>query len=219
VYLAAGLLVLGAGVYFSTKLWAQGSTPAAQTRVGVVNMAYVLKNYKKVEALSAEMKKYITECEAYRKGHRDDIEKLTKAVQDPAQAPNRDANDKKIKQLQREMEDVNTDMQKYLNQRGEEQTVILYREIQEAVKVYAGPHNLDMVLTYYDVPDQSDPAMVNRSMMTKMQQPACMPMYFNPSMDVSAAIVQMLNANYKPPAQPATTPTGTGTPTTPPASH
>jgi Skp family chaperone for outer membrane proteins len=176
-------------------------------------MAAVFKGYKKFDNFTAEMKGYGAQLDQALKAKRDKIDQLTKDMNNPAMADKHDANQKQITQIQREMEDTNADMRKWLTQRAEEQTVIIYSEIKEASRLYAAAHGLDMVLTYVEPTDPKDVTSPG-NIMVKMQQRACMPLYYAPSMDISQAIVDTLNASYKPPA-----PTGTPTATTPGTPH
>jgi Skp family chaperone for outer membrane proteins len=212
-FIAAGALVLCVGVYFSTKLWAQPAAqpqPPAQTRVGILNMGYVLKNYAKVNNYTEEMKGHFTQFDAALKGMKDTIEARQKQLQDPKlSASDKEAVTTEITRLQREMEDKNNGMKKFVAAKTDEQMVTVYKDIQEAAQRYALSHNLDMVLTHIDAVSDAD-FLNPGNVMSKMQQRACMPLYYNKSMDVSKDIVDALNKNFQPPAR--TTPTSTPAP-------
>jgi len=205
-FIAAGALVLCVGVYFSTKLWAQQpAQPPAQTRVGILNLGYVLKNYQKVDAYTVEMKEHFNRFDAALKAKKTEIDGRNKQIADPALANQKEALEKEVKKLQREMEDMNNDMKKFIAEKTDKQMVTIYQEIQEAAARYAVAHNLDLVLTHIDAVNEAD-YLNPMNVMGKMQQRACMPLYYNKSMDVSKDIVTALNASYKPATTPVSTP-------------
>ncbi len=200
VFVAAGVLALSVGVYVSTKLWAQ---PAAQpqqhvqTRIGILNMGYVLKNYQKVDAYTVEMKENFKKFDDSLKAKNGEIEMRTKQAQDTNLTPaQREACAKEVTNLNRQLEDMNNDMKKFIGTKTDEQMVTIYKEIQEAAMRYAMSQGLDLILTHIDAVKQED-FLNPMNVMGKMQQRACMPLYYNKGMDVSADIVDSLNKNYQ----------------------
>ena len=94
-YLATGVLVLCCGVYFSTHLWAQPAAQPAvqppQTRIGILNLGYVLKNYQKVDAYTQEMKDHFNRFDGAMKAKRTEIETRQKQLTDPQYATQQEA--------------------------------------------------------------------------------------------------------------------------------
>ena len=214
VFVAAGVLALSVGVYVSTRLMAQ---PAAQpqpqhvqTRIGILNMGYVLKNYQKVDAYTVEMKENFKKFDDALKAKKGEIEVRTKQAADPKYTQaERDACAKEITNLNRQAEDMQNDMKKYIGTKTDEQMVTIYKEIQEAATRYAMSQGLDCVLTYIDAVKEAD-FLNPMNVMGKMQQRACMPLYYNKGMDVSVDITNALNTNYQ--ASKGVTPTSGSTP-------
>ncbi len=212
-YIAVGVLALSVGIYVTTKLWADPPQPQpqrAQTRIGILNMATVLKNYHKVEAYTAEMKESFKRFDDQTKDKRKMIETRTQQANDEKYTlDQREACKKEIVKLQRELEDMNNEMKKTVNDQTEKQMVTVYREIQDAVRRYAMDKGLDAVLTHIDALNPQD-AYSAMNVMANMQQRACMPLYYNPSMDISMDIVGSLNTAYDNSKGPApVTPTST----------
>lgn len=208
VCIAAGVLALSLGVYVSTRLWAQ--TPTApqppqhvQTRIGILNMGYVLKNYQKVDVYTAEMKDHFKRFDDSLKEKKNLVEARTKQANDPQFAAQREVIQKEITKLNREAEDMQNDMKKFISTKTDEQMVTIYKEIQEAAARYAMAQGLDLVLTHIDAVNEAD-YLNPMNVMGKMQQRACMPLYYNKGMDVSKDIVEALNKNFS--AGRATTP-------------
>jgi Skp family chaperone for outer membrane proteins len=223
VAFAAGALTFAlAGVFGSHASAQQPATatqtrPAAaepRTRIALLNLGYVIKNYKKFETFQSEIKAEYKNYEARVQAKQAQSEQLTKHATDPKTAPEqRDADERTLKQLKREIEDLAAEAKAALNKKQDEQLVILYREIQDAASRYAMAHNFEAVFHYQDATTQQDyynPYMIAR----KVQSPSLMPIYQAPGLDISYEIVMALNAAYlnnnKQPAagQPAPRPAG-----------
>ena len=222
VAIAAGALTFALAGVFSSQIWAQQTGTATQTRpaaaeprtrIALLNLAYVIKNYKKFETFQSEIKAEFKNYEARAQAKQTQAEQVAKHLQDPkTTAEQREADDKMIKQLKREIEDLNAEAKSALGKKQDEQLVILYREIQDAAQRYAMAHNFEAVFHYQDATTQQDyysPYMIAR----KVQSPSLMPIYQAPGLDISYEIVMALNAAYqnnnKPTAgQPAPRPAG-----------
>jgi Skp family chaperone for outer membrane proteins len=72
----------------------------------------------------------------------------------------------------------------------------IYKEVEDAVNLYARSNNLELVLFYNDAITAEDyyhPANLQR----KLTQPAAvMPIFVTPGMDISNQVVNNLNAKY-----------------------
>jgi Skp family chaperone for outer membrane proteins len=212
--LAAGVVALSGAVLLTAKLTAQppaAAQPPAEprTRIALLNLTYVIKNYSKFLAFQEEMKKAVENYQAQDKLVGGQIEAKTKDMQNPALQPaQKEAIQKDLTALHRKREDNSNEAKAFLGKKSDEQMVILYKEVQEAAQRYAAAHNFELVLHYNDAVSAQD-YWSAPNIMRKMQAGACMPLYCMPGMDISAQIVQTLNAAYRPaaaPAQPAQTP-------------
>src|SRR5262249_25095506 len=148
-----------------------------RTRIALINLAYVIKNYKKTETFQSEIKAEIKSFEGRAQAKQTQLEQLAKHASDPAvPTQQREADSAEITKLKREIEDLQNETKKLLGKKNDEQMVILYREIQDAAQRYAVAHNYDLVLHYIDAVTQADyysPGAIAR----KLQSSACMPMY------------------------------------------
>jgi Skp family chaperone for outer membrane proteins len=204
VVFTAAVLALGLAAYLGSQLQAQqpGTAPARpaaaepRTRIALLNLAYVIKNYKKTETFQAEIKAEFKNYEARAQAKRAQMEQLAKHASDPKTTPEqRESDEKTITQLKREIEDINAEAKSTLGKKGDEQMVILYREIQDAAGRYAVAHNFEAVFHYLDATTQQDyysPNMIVR----KLQSPSLMPLYQAPGLDISVEVVMALNAAY-----------------------
>jgi Skp family chaperone for outer membrane proteins len=175
------------------------SRPAAaepRTRIALLNLAYVIKNYKKTETFQGEIKAEFKTFEARAQAKKAQMEQLAKHGSDPkTTAEQREQDEKSITQLKREIEDINAEAKSVLGKKSDEQMVILYREIQDAAGRYAMAHNFEAVFHYLDATTQQDyysPNMIVR----KLQSPSLMPLYQAPGLDISVEVVMALNAAY-----------------------
>jgi Skp family chaperone for outer membrane proteins len=187
-------------------LYARAQQPAAQTtrptyaeprtRVALLNLAYVIKNYKKTQTFQEEIKIEFKKYEERAQFKNKQMEELTKHASDPKTTPEqREADANEMKKLKREVEDINAEAKNILGKKGDEQMVILYREIQDAAQRYAVAHNYEAVFHYIDATTQQDyysPGAIAR----KLQTPSLMPMYQAPGLDISMEVVMALNAAY-----------------------
>jgi Skp family chaperone for outer membrane proteins len=221
VGIVAGLAALAVLAYVGTQLWAQqpgGPAQAAapaQTRIAVINLLQVIKNYNKA-------KFYETELDQTLKPFRDKGEELKKSLlgwqtylSDPKNngigAEEREKGEKNVLNAKRQLEDLDKEARKAFGKKREQQVVQLYREIDDAVKRYAASNGFHLVLSYGEPINPSDlysAQNIARKLEGIQMGGACAPMYLSDGMDISGAVTDALNRAY-----PGTgTPVGTGSP-------
>jgi Skp family chaperone for outer membrane proteins len=204
-----GLLSLGAAVYFGSQLWAQPATrPAAsaQTRVAVLNLRWVIKNYAKyqtfIDLMKAEEKKYITELTAKQKQLEEKAKEAEKIP--PADAKRREAIEQEARNIQRDMEDIKLRARKEVAQKSNDEMVKVYKEVRDAAYRHAQSQGFDLVLHFEGPADSGEvdsPVLVTRN----MNAGGCVPLYWNPNLDISASVLKALNAPFRD-IQPKTAP-------------
>src|SRR5262249_18465232 len=145
--------VLYAGAQRARGEPAGGPAAASRgTKVALLNLSYVLRYYEKFKNYQEEVKKVV---EPYQKKDREIVnegERLPKQVKAPATtAEQREVLERKLRQLTRDREDNENAVKKEVARRSGEQIKILYTEIFEVAKRYAGAHGYDAVLQYNDV--------------------------------------------------------------------
>ena len=195
LFLLVGVIALGTAIYASSKLWAQAPAAApsgTKTKVGVLNLTYVIKNYSKFKNYQDQLKTKVDPFQAKDTLWKTDGEKLAKEAQLPSTLPGRrDEIEKKLKEYQRQIEDNKTEAQKVLVKEQEAQLVTLYGDIRNVVDKFAVAHGYDLVLHYNDVAKEEywNPQNVAR----KMQAGACIPLYMSGTVDISEYILRTLN--------------------------
>jgi Skp family chaperone for outer membrane proteins len=221
-YLSA-LAALGGGVYLGAgALKAQqpaAGAPAAspaRTKIGLINMAKVLKRYEKgnaaVKTLQDTRNTYIMQVNEKRQQINEQRKSLEKAL-----GAQKDQIEATITRLEREIQDVDKKAQKELSQMSNDTLLQVYREIKSVVDAVAQAQDLDLILGYIDAADEQDPNAAVMSAQLKLQATAAIPLYSKPSMDVTETVVLTLNKHY--PAPTGVRPAGATAPATgaPPA--
>jgi Skp family chaperone for outer membrane proteins len=217
----AGVLALGVTAVLGPSLWAQPGTttttaqnPQASqtsqtrgTKVAVLNLAKVINSYKKWDAFKEEYKgEYKRLFEDRVTPLKAKLESLEKEVKNPATTPERkEAATKEGKQIERQIQDIADEAKNALGKKEADQFVQLYREVRDAVTTIATYYNFEIVMHFNDAFDPKDmdtPQNVAR----KMGHPGCMPIFINPSSDISTTVIDFLNRAYtaKPAASTAT---------------
>jgi Skp family chaperone for outer membrane proteins len=199
VSILVAVATLGVVIYVGSHVWAQQTTaprpaPAAplQTRVALVNLGQVIKNYQKFKMYQDQMK---TEIEPFQK----ELEqKKALVAQKQAQAGKPETTQAQREQLQKEIKAIEFEMQNKaddanssFSKKRVDQLVTIYRDVQDAVAAYARSYAIELVLQYTDGVDAEKYAPAN--LQQKLGNQACMPIYNDPRMDITPAVITMLN--------------------------
>jgi Skp family chaperone for outer membrane proteins len=213
----AGVLALGAALYAGSRLLAQNTgaaRPAAapQTRIAVINLPYIYKNYEKyknfLKQMQDEEKNYANDL----KTKQDQKEAKAKALSGAVDAAQKEKLETEIRNLQREVEDLAAKARKELNKKAADMLVQVYREIRDAAFRHAQGHNFDLVLHFSDGTTEQEMNSA-QAILPKMQAGGCVPLYWNPALDISGHVLYALNTAYNgtsKSAAPAGTPAAPG---------
>lgn len=193
VIIAVGVALMGVAFYVGSQMQAQAPRPL-QTRVALINMVQVLKNYKKAQNFESQIRDRAKTMEQQLKPYQDQLIKLRDEKSNPATTNQRKEQiDSQAKKLTFEGQQKEEELKKELIKINNEYVQQVYREVEQAVTAYARSQNYEMVLFYNDVVTAEDfyhPETLKR----KLQLPAAlMPMMVSPGMDISDAIVKTLN--------------------------
>lgn len=196
--LTVGVLSLGLAVWFASKLWADpAARPAAstQTRVAMLNLRWVIKNYSKytafIETMKKEEQKYVNEIKLKQAA----IDKIAKEGErlGPMDAAGREAKEQEIRDLQRQIEDVKLKARKDMAQRGNDEMVKVYKEIRNASYRHAQANGFDLVFHFEGPGDEKEvdsPVLV----MKNINAGGCVPLYWNSALDISGPVLKALNS-------------------------
>jgi len=168
----------------------------SNTRIALLNLSYVMKNYDEFKVLQETVKKRVTFYEERAKVSRGKIETWRQELAAPGlAAEKRNALEMDIRAEQRKIEDDQEEAKRKLAQITDDQTVALYKKVRDVAGRYAAAHNIDLVFQYNDATDEKDlysPTNVSR----KFQAGACMPLHWKPEMDISKPVVGAMNTAY-----------------------
>lgn len=192
-----GVLSLGTAMYTASKLWAQaGTKPAAQTRVAMLNLRWVIKNYVKyqsfIESMKGEEKSFVDEMGKLQKT----LEAHAKAAEALPAGSSREAKEQEARNVQRQMEDLKRKVQKEVGQRSNDEMVKVYKEVRDAAFRHAQAYNFDLVLHFEgpaDAKEVDSPMLVMRN----INAGGCVPLYWNSSLDISGHVLAALNGALK----------------------
>jgi Skp family chaperone for outer membrane proteins len=208
--LALSVLALAAVVY-AGRIWARPNAPAAPAasaatppRIALLNLSYVINNYEKIKTYRDEMKSAIEPFSKREATIKKTAEGLLKDAQAPTTpAARKEAIDKELKKLQRDMEDLKNEFNQMIGKKQEQQALIVYADVRNVAQRYAQSHGIDLVLHYNDATEEKE-YWSPQNVVRKMQAGALMPLYYSSGMDISAEVLKLLNGSYR--AAPATGP-------------
>src|SRR5262249_9695103 len=125
-----------------------------------------------------------------------ELVKLTKEYQDATTpAERKEKLESEIRQRDIQFKASQEDSRRQIAKLTGEHMVQIYKEIEEAVKAFAQANDIEFVLDDTDAAKEESENYYNMNNVTrKMQSGALMPMHWDPRMDISGAIVQMLNS-------------------------
>ena len=187
----------------------QAARPPLMTRVGLVNIAQVIKNYNKFKAYQEAIKKEIEPLNKEIEAKKNQISVMKTQMEKPeTPAAQKEQLEKQIKDMSRQMQDKMEEANKSFSKRSLDQLKIIYMDVEGAIKSLARGQGWELVFQYSDVVDPAEkysPA----SIQAKLGNQACFPIYNDDRMDVTAAVIDMLNRNVQAtntPAAPAAPP-------------
>ena len=182
----------------------EDKTEVPHTRIGLINLTYVIKNYSKYKDFQEEIKEIVDPFQQTDAQLRRKLEKLRVEAGELTQDANnggkkavltakkREALEIKGKQLQRELEDNSAEAKLKLGKRSDETMIILFRDVEGAVKRYAASHDLEVVLHYNDAVTRTDFLSV-QNIARKLNTGPLMPLIFTSALDISSDITNLLN--------------------------
>jgi Skp family chaperone for outer membrane proteins len=221
VAFVAGVLTLGVAIYAGTRLGAQPPAVAhpagAGTRVAILNLRFVIKNYDKYKAFLEDVKR---KDQAYVRTIKEKNEKAESLKKEAAKTPppspqRREAIEQELTNLSRDVQDITKKARTELARLGAEEMVRVYREIRDATYRYADQNHIDLVVHFEGAADKDEmnsPVLIQRNFNL-----GCCPLYWKPGLDISGSVLEALNAAYKRSVGtlPGTRPASTAAPTAP----
>ena len=199
--IVAFVVALGIALTLSCQASAQtGAQPTGGSRIAVVNIYTIMKNYKKVEMLNETIKTELAPIEKKMKEADEQMQAWQKIYSDPKTEPGKKEEAfKNVTAYKRYLEDLVVQRNKVLVKRGEEQAVQVYREISDAIQRFAVSNGISLVLQYYE-PTESEDLWSSRNIRRKLHEcsnaGACAPIFIGQGLDVSNQVLSILNSKF-----------------------
>ena len=196
----AGVVTVVAGICFGgyglaqQQTYAQpaNSAGAPRTRIALINLMAVVRNYDKYKNATANIKRQYEEAQNTMKAKRAAILDLQGRAQAPGITPEqKEQYARQLRSLEREFQDQGEDIRQRLEKEQMELLVQVYKEVEDMVTRYARNYDIDLVMHYSDVPPEE--AQTTAAIARRAGNNACMPMYIAAGMDISTAITNIMN--------------------------
>lgn len=181
--------------------------PTTRPAIAVFNMAAVMKDYTKakyqVYLLNEERRKLSVDLIELR-GRYTKLQQDVQASQDPK---TKEALVQQQRELARQLEDRDRDINKALNEKASAIISTLYDEIKTVVDKTAEMNGYHIVFAYPDAttPDEAKTPYVKE---LKLKPPAAQPFYVARHVDITGVVIQTLNTWYPSAAPPVNAPAG-----------
>ena len=181
-----------------------GKEPAADIphKVGLVDLGYVFKEYKKFEAMRDDLKAELQESETKAKSMAEAIQALQgqlKAGDLKEGSPEYIALEAKLTQRTTEFETFRKVTQKEFVRKESKVYQTIYLEVSDAVEKFCKAYNYTMIMRFNreDLAATSDPQKLLQGLNRQV-------VYFREEDDITASVLEFLNRKYAASAQPKT---------------
>jgi len=200
----SSVILASAAAIGASRLWAEDKAkkPAPRTRIGLINLTYVIKNYDKFKQYEIEMKKLIEPFTQRHNELQSKLDELRKQATNPSLVPTSGENgrektkdeevEEKARKIQRDIEDNKAKIKLKMSKRSDDEMKVIYKDVMEATQCYATKYDLDLVLHYNDAITHED-LLSAQNVARKLNTGALMPLYSKEELDISMDIVTLLN--------------------------
>jgi Skp family chaperone for outer membrane proteins len=173
---------------------------AGTTRVAVINLAYVLSKYERASFLKEELQAEAKKAQEEAKRLMEQCNLLQQTLQKGDFKNNtKEQFEEKLINTRRRLEDLNRTASAKLGKATQAQLVILWKDVQEAVKTYSARHGIELVMTYADAPSPNDAASF-QNLTRKLgatDNGGSTPIFMAPGVDISEAVTDLLNERFR----------------------
>ena len=175
--------------------------PAGTTRVAVINLGYVLNKYDRASAIKEEMQAELSKMREEAKKQMENITLWQGALQkNEFKDGTKEQYEEKLINARRRFEDLNRLAQTKLGKAQQTQLVTLWSDVHDAVKTYSAAQGIDLVMAYGEPIDKKDVMTflnIERKMRGADQGGSVVPFFVGPGVDISEAVVDLLNRRYR----------------------
>ncbi len=164
------------------------------TRVAVINLPKVIKEYKKTAAQENELKDLAKKYESTLKSLSEKLQSIRDNL--PQDEEKKEAAQEQMRRLERELADCTAERNGALQRKGNEAVKTLYRDIEAASATVARAHHFDLVFFYSDAADPN--ARYSPEVLRLKVGSSGLPIYTGPGLDFTEDVVKALNKGYEP---------------------
>ena len=208
IAIVMGVAALAGAAYLGKSLWAQppaAAAPSPQTKIAIVNLSQVINGYIKWDkTFKDQLKAKREQADGQLKSMRLSYDNLKQELNPPLgkSAPTAQQAEElqsKIKKAERDMQDKVEELNRSLGTQELDCMLIIYKEVNDMVNRYARSRGIALVMHYNDGPvpgaDQKTNDLAN--LHRHLTNTACMPMYWDPNLDITKEVVAYLNSEYE----------------------
>jgi Skp family chaperone for outer membrane proteins len=199
VIVSASVIALLAGVLALTgDAWSQNKEPAAAAtniphKVGLIDMAYVFKNYKKFESLREDLKVEISESEEKAKEMQKGIVDLQQKMKGLVEgAPEYSKYEQQAVKQAAEFENFRRQMSREFLKKESQIYLQVYNEVSKMVEKYATHFNYTLIIRFNrEDLDTENPQQLLQGMNRQV-------VYYRPNEDITTPVLESLNKKFSP---------------------
>jgi Skp family chaperone for outer membrane proteins len=196
-FLLAGIIALGTVGFTGNSLRADpqlgDANMAVRPKLAIINLQQCIKSYAKWKAFEEAYKDYYDRYNKAFEKKKDEGLKVKGNLEKATDDVTKETLTKQLKEIERQIQDLGEEAKKNLGKYRDEQTVQMYKEVEEAVAAYARANDIQIVMQYNDPTstpaEQYHPANIQR----KFQNGGCLPMYVQRGLDITDVISANLN--------------------------
>ncbi len=202
----AGLAALGGLFFVNARVLSQNdkdvkpasAQSAPSTKIGVVNILKVVKDFKKAEALGTRILADVSRYEIDLNKKKEDLKKRQAEIQIMPEGPQKDQFSKDLRHQIEQLQDEDQAAQKDIKTRREDMAVEIHKNIQTVIDSLARHYGFEMVLTCPDVTTPEEHNKIADAMRHITAQGAYVA-WRDPRLDITEDCIKWLNYYYKAP--------------------
>lgn len=173
---------------------------ADATRIAVVNVGYIFTKYELAIRLKAGIDEMLVEPKKEAQRILTQVRAWEAAIaQQDFGTSSKEEYEANLKKAKRQLEDMDADIKKRIGKKQEENLLILWKDVQQGIRVCAENRGIDVVFGYGDPMNEKDLNLfpnVNRKMQA-MDHGSAVPLYARHGTDLAEEVTRYLNDRYR----------------------
>ena len=169
-------------------------THSLHTRIGLINMARVLKDSKIGQTVEADLRRQTQKLQKDLASLRKQLQHNSTVYLDPATAPRaKERLNQDFRFLQRDLQEQEAAARTKIAELNGKACIRVYRAVEEAANRIAKSQDLELVMFYNDAVTEADYYSPENMQRKLTQAGALMPMIVAPGMDITETVIEALN--------------------------